>query len=80
MNEKNVSAVTLNELKKLFQSPKNVYKPYIYLPIDGKNGLDTPEKLSRLITGYKKSGFGGIVPFSYKNYSIRPMSDEYYKT
>lgn len=79
MPEKNVVATSMTELKKLFQSPKNTYKPYIYLPIDGKNGLNTPEKLTKLLTGYKKSGYGGIVPFSNKNYSISPMSEEYYE-
>ena len=78
MIEKNGSAVSLTELKKLFQSPKNACKPYIYLPIDGKNNLNTPEKLTKLISGYKKSGFGGIVPFSYKNFTVQPMSEEYY--
>ena len=79
MAEKNVSAASLADLKKLFQNTKNTYKPYIYLPIDGKNGLDTHEKLNKLIVGYKKSGFGGIVPFSYKNYSVSPMSQKYYE-
>ena len=79
MIEKNGSAGSLTELKKLFQNPKNAYKPYIYLPLDGKNELSTPEKLTKLINGYKKSGFGGIIPFSYKNYSVQPMSEEYYE-
>lgn len=79
MNDKNLSAASSAELKKLFQSPKNIYKPYIFLPIDGKNDLDSPEKLSKLIGGYKKSGFGGIVPFSHKSYSVRPLSEEYYE-
>lgn len=78
MIEKNISAASVNDLKKLFQYPRNVYKPYIYLPIDGNNALNTPEKLTKLISGYKKSGFGGIVPFSYKNYTIQPLSEEYY--
>ncbi len=79
MTEKNISAASLTELKKLFQNSKNTYKPYIYLPIDGKNGMDTHEKLTKLITGYKKSGFGGIVPFSYKNFTVPPMSSQYYE-
>ena len=80
MIEKNISAASMNDLKKLFQSPKNAYRPYIYLPIDGNNALNTPEKLTKLISGYKKSGFGGIVPFSYKNFTVQPLSEEYYKT
>ncbi len=79
MIEKNVSAASMNDLKKLFQNPKGAYKPYIYLPIDGNNALNTPEKLTKLISGYRKSGFGGIVPFSYKSFTIQPFSEEYYK-
>jgi len=67
-------------LKKLFQTEKNQNSPYIYLPIDSKDELNTREKLSRLISGYKKSGFGGIVPFCNKNYSIDALTEEYYKT
>ena len=79
MIEKNVSAASMNDLKKLFQNPKNAYKPYIYIPIDGNNALNTPEKLTKLISGYIKSGFGGIVPFSYKSFTVQPFSEEYYK-
>ena len=57
-------------LKKAFQSDKNTSKPYIYLPIDSQNDLDKPEKLSKLISGYKKSGFGGIIPFCNKNFGM----------
>jgi len=64
-------------LKKLFQTEKNQNSPYIYLPIDSKDELNTREKLSRLISGYKKSGFGGIVPFCNKNYSIDALTEEY---
>ncbi len=79
MNEKTISATSQAELKKLFQSEKNAYNPYIYLPIDSQNDLDKPEKLTSLISGYKKSGFGGIIPFSNKTYNITPLSDEYYR-
>lgn len=79
MIEKNVSAASMNDLKKLFQNPKNAYKPYIYIPIDGNNALNTPEKLTKLISGYIKSSFGGIVPFSYKSFTVQPFSEEYYK-
>lgn len=65
-------------LKKQFQSEKNPNSPYIYLPIDSKNELDTPEKISKLISGYKKSGFGGIIPFCNNNCEVIPLSEEYY--
>lgn len=66
-------------LKKLFQSEKNANSPYIYLPIDTENDLNKKEKISKLITGYKKSGFGGVIPFCNKRYSITPLSEEYYE-
>lgn len=65
-------------LKKLFQTEKNPNSPYIYFPIDSKNDLNTKEKISKLISGYKKSGYGGIIPFCNKKYSITPLSQEYY--
>lgn len=77
MTEQNSAALTINDLKKLFQN-KTVCKPYIYIPIDNNNDLDKPEKLTKLISGYKKSGFGGVIPYSYKAFGITPMTDEYY--
>lgn len=82
MIDKSQSAATLVELKKLFQN-KAANKPYIYLPIDNKkrdnlDDLMSPDRLGKLIAGYRKSGFGGIIPFSNKTSSIEPFSDEYY--
>lgn len=77
MNEK-LPVTDSSSLKKLFQNDKNSNSPYIYIPIDSKNGLATPEKLSKLISGYKKSGYGGVIPFSRDNYAIDPLSEEYY--
>lgn len=82
MIDKSQNATTLAELKKLFQN-KVTNKPYIYLPIDNKSRDSqesslSPEKLSKLITGYRKSGFGGIIPFSNKTSDIEPFSDKYY--
>lgn len=65
-------------LKKLFQSEKSYCAPYIYLPMDSGRGLDEPEKIGRLVSGYKKSGFGGLIPFTNNNYEILPHSPEYY--
>lgn len=77
INEKTLPADPA-ALKKLFQTERNLCSPFIYLPMDSDRGLDDPEKLSRLIAGYKKSGFGGIIPFTNNNYPIRPLSPEYY--
>lgn len=77
MTEK-VSISDSAALKKLFQSDKNSCSPYIYLPLDSKNDMNTPEKLARLISGYKRSGFGGIIPFCNKKTHVTALSDEYY--
>jgi len=66
-------------LKKLFQTEKNICAPYIYLPMDSARGLDDPDKIGRLVSGYKKSGFGGLIPFTNSNYEILPLSPEYYE-
>jgi len=78
MSEKYIVNET-GSLKKLFQSDKNQNNPFIYLPIDSENDLNSKEKLSKLISSYRKSGFGGIVPFCNKNYKIDALSDEYYE-
>ena len=78
MSEKNI----LNDsssLKKIFQNDKNFTSPYIYLPIDSKDNLDSTLTISKLVSGYKKSGYGGVIPFSNKNYGIRPLTEQYYK-
>lgn len=63
-------------LRKQFQSEKEPMGPYIYIPMDC--GL-TDGKLNRLISGYKKSGYSGIVPFTDKNSTVKAYSDEYYE-
>ena len=63
-------------LKKQFQSGKEPVGPYIYLPMDC--GL-TPGKIDKLIAGYKKSGYTGIIPFTDKNSEIKALSEKYYE-
>lgn len=65
-------------LKQLFQNKNNGYGPYIYLPIDAKNGLNTREKLNALLKGYVESGIIGIIPYCYKNFGIQALSKEYF--
>ncbi|MGN1408833.1 MAG: hypothetical protein ACI4XJ_01520 [Eubacteriales bacterium] len=64
-------------LKKQFQNDKSSEGPYIYLPLDS---ADSSEKTTKLITGYKKSGYSGIIPFTDKNSVIKALSDKYYET
>ena len=60
INEKNLINDPVS-LKKQFQSEKEPTGPYIYLPMDC--GL-VPGKIEKLIAGYKKSGYSGIIPFT----------------
>ncbi len=74
INEKN----TINDsaaLRKQFQSEKEPTGPYIYVPMDC--GLDDG-KLEKLIPGYKKSNYSGIIPFADKNSIVKPYSDKFY--
>lgn len=68
-----------NDLKKIFQNTKKEYAPYIFLPITEEGGLANEERLSRLIQGYKKSGYGGVIPFVPAESTVRPFSEEYYR-
>lgn len=77
MNDKMITA-DITSLKKLFQNDKISTSPYIYLPIDSENDLSSPQKIARLISGYKKSGFGGVIPFANKNYKITALTKQYY--
>ena len=72
-------AMDAAELKKWFQSENRDFSPCMYFPITSENGLNTEEKISKLIQGYKKSGYGGIIPFSFGKSPICPLSEEYYK-
>lgn len=71
-----IAAADPAALKKAFLSGRSAYSPYIYLPLDSRGGLDTEERISKLFAGYRKSGFRGVIPFSNKNFSLRPLSEE----
>ncbi len=73
-----IRATDERKLKKLFRDPKNGCGPYIYLPIDTKNGLDKPERIGELLSGYARAGFSGVIPFSYKNFGVQALSEDYY--
>jgi len=75
------TALDAASLKKLFQNERNnSFSPYIFLPLnmtDDGDIVSTKEHISKLIVGYKKSGFGGVIPFVYKSYNIHPLTAEY---
>ncbi len=77
INEKNMIQDPAS-LKKQFQNDKTADGPYIYLPLD--SAYNNEEKLSHLISGYKKSGFCGVIPFTNSNYEIQPLDEEYFET
>ena len=73
-----VQAADTAGLRKAFQSGKGGEGPYIYYPLDSGRGEDKPERMAKLFAGYKRSGFRGVIPFSYKEYAYTPLSEEWY--
>lgn len=56
----------ISDLKKHFISPKPENGPYIYIPVNLFDTLDIADfedNISKLISGYKKNGFGGLIPY-----------------
>jgi len=68
-----------NDLKKNFQAVKTEYAPYIYIPIDGSPELSESDRIVKLVQGYKKSKYGGIIPFVTAESTVVPFSEQYYK-
>ncbi len=68
----------VNELKKQFQSPRKETALSIYLPVNGDEELSEVDKLSRLFGEYKKSGYGGVIPFVPAESTVVPFSEQYY--
>jgi len=66
------------DLKKLFQGDSKEFSPYIYIPITSDNALNTEERLEKLIQGYSKACYCGVIPFAYGKSSIQALTDEYY--
>ena len=78
MSERNAAA-DLSSLKKTFQSEKNPNGPYVYLPMDSDKNLQSDEKIDKLISGYKKANFCGVIPYTNKNLGIQPLTYRYYR-
>jgi len=66
------------ELKKMFQTMNRENSPYIYIPITAEDGLDTDERLEKLIQGYAKAGYAGVIPFTYNKSTVEALTREYY--
>ena len=73
-----VQAADTAGLRKAFQSGKGGEGPYIYYPLDSGREEDKPERMAKLFAGYKRSGFRGVIPFSYKEYTYAPLSEAWY--
>ena len=71
-------AADMAELKKWFQSENRDFSPFMYFPITSENDLHKDEKITKLIQGYKKSGYGGVIPFAFGKSPIKALSMEYY--
>lgn len=74
-----ITITDANELKRNFQSAKKDFSPYLYIPISESDGLSEEEKLIKLIQGYKKSNYSGIIPFISSDSTVKPFSALYYK-
>lgn len=71
-------ATDVAELKKWFQSENRDFSPFMYFPITSENELNTEEKITKLIQGYRKSGYGGVIPFAFGKSPIKALSGEYF--
>lgn len=67
-----------NDLKKLFQSTRREYAPFIYFPITGEGGLSDEETIRKHFQEYKKSNYGGVIPYIPKESTVVPFSESYY--
>ncbi|MBE6725529.1 MAG: hypothetical protein E7576_10120 [Ruminococcaceae bacterium] len=72
-----VQATDTAALRKAFQNGKGGEGPFIYYPLDSGRDADKPERMAKLLSGYKRSGFRGVIPFSYKEYAYAPLSEDW---
>ncbi len=72
-------AMDVAELKKWFQSEHRDFSPYMYFPITSQDGLSAEDKIFKLVQGYKKSGYRGVIPFAFGKSPIKALSTEYYR-
>ena len=72
-------ATDVLELRKWFQTENRDFSPYMYFPITSEDALDTEEKITRLIQGYKKDGYSGVIPFAFGKSPIKALSAAYYR-
>lgn len=74
----NVQLKDAAALKKQFQSDKNPEGPLVYLPINKMQLDEAHDVISRLMSGYRKSGYSGVIPFVSNKHGVKALSDEYY--
>ena len=72
-------AADMTELKKRFQTEDRTCSPYIYIPITTDKELDQRDRLSRLLLEYKRSGYGGVIPYAYGKSPITALTPAYYE-
>ena len=71
-------ATDITELKKRFQTEDRTCSPYIYIPITTEKELDKKEKLQKLLLEYKRSGYGGVIPYAFGKSPITALTPAYY--
>ncbi len=64
-------------LRKSFLGSRGTEGPYMYYPLDSERGEDQPERIAKLFAGYRHSGFCGVIPFSYKNFAYKPLTEAF---
>jgi len=72
-------ATDMAELKKWFQNENRDFSPFMYFPITSENELNREERITKLVQGYKKSGYGGVIPFAFGKSPVKALSMEYYR-
>lgn len=66
ISKRDTSKFDILDLRKQFVSPKPESGPYIYIPMDSFDITDFSEyedHVAKLISGYRKSGFCGVIPY-----------------
>lgn len=71
--------VNYGNLKRAFQIEYAKESPFIYFPLDKKDYM-SHDKISNIISEYKKTGLSGVIPFSHDSFDIKPYSSDYFET
>jgi len=64
-------------LRRAFSDPNPMFGPYLYLPVvlEGENA--TAPRAEKIIAGYKKDGYAGVIPYYPSEGDSRPFGEGY---